>query len=97
MDVPAFMALDILGVICWIFGALRPRQSVVVRIICIPAVIVLAVYFLMLLAQAQPELWTGTAQAGPGAVYLIAFGVFALIGKLPKPNDDQDHGGALSA
>lgn len=101
MDSLVLMFLAALGWFGWLFGALRPRARLWIRLGVWPALPWLLFYFLLELFRSEPTLVSGNAQAGHITVCFMSLGVIAVLSK-PRPpveadNDRDDHGGAVSA
>jgi len=99
MDTLAFMFLTALGIVCWIVGAfMRPLSPMWVKIGVYPGVAILFIYFVILLSRSEAALWSGTAEAGPGAVWIIALGIYSAIAKRVEASQHiSHHGGPRSA
>lgn len=97
MDLWFSITLALIGVIGWIFGAMKPHRRVWILVCIGPAVVLLVLYFAFVLPEARPELYSGTVQIGWPQLLAIIGGVWALLSRPNEPapqkhNDDQGNG-----
>lgn len=97
MDLWLAITLAMVGVVGWVFGAMKPHRRVWVLVGIVPSLALLVLYFFFMLPQVRPELYSGSVQLGWPQLAAIIGGVWALLSKPnepapPKRHDDQGNG-----